>query len=251
MIRYAFAITFLFVAQVSAAASTQVFSDQIAFAQSVGDLTIEDFDSLPTNSTLSGGEFVGFDITPFDIPGSPPTTTPISVFNPVAFGFFNANSFPNTLSRSLGVSGFDDSVPDTFRVIFDNPVAAAGLFIGNVGPGFTTVEMFDQNGGAISQVSLSIGSPGVIGFGSGFDNRIFHGVASGGLIASIEIVNLGFDGDAIFLDDLQFVTAVVPEPGSCALAVFACVGLVFRSRVIQRRAICRDGHRTGRDEFVR
>ncbi|MEX2317766.1 MAG: hypothetical protein WD669_11480 [Pirellulales bacterium] len=131
---------------------------------------------------------------------------------------------PNVLSSSAAV-GSNADISDNFDFIFAEPVSAAGLFIGNISPGTTTVQFLDNVGVVIEQETFDNTHAGIIG--TGFDNRIFYGIIGASLIERIRTVEPGGDSDGVVYDSIQF--PAVPEPTSIVV-VFGLCCLTLLSR---------------------
>ena len=211
--------------------TTIEFFNQTAFASNAGTLTTISFDGLtPGNGALHGNEFsaLGLSISQRD-------GLPMNIINLGGGSFVDSfpasiNSGTNGLSSSaiLGV-GHNDSYTDNFDFTFTNTVFAAGLWIGNTGPGSNEVQFLDSIGNIIANEVFTESHIGIVG--TCYNCRIFYGITSDQAIATIRTIEGTFDADGIIYDDIQFTSASVPEPSTIALIMIGLAGTFFKRKI--------------------
>jgi hypothetical protein len=129
------------------------------------------------------------------------------------------------------IFGFDANV--TFSIVFDNPVATFGMGVFDPNyPGFGStntnrLRAYDSAGNVLEETlsgtsNFPVGPPGgsfstYVGFTYGSE-----------LIKRIELV--GAPGDLLGIDNIGYLSAQIPEPGSIALLVAGLAGLVVVAR---------------------
>lgn len=210
--------------------TTVEFFNQTTFASNAGTLTTITFDSLtPGNGALHGNEFnsLGLSISQRD-------GLPMNVINLGGGSFVDPfptsiNSGTNGLSSSaiLG-AGHNDSFTDNFDFTFTSSVFAAGLWIGNTGPGSNEVQFLDSIGNIIASEVFTESHTGMVG--TCYDCRIFYGITSDQAITAIRTIEGTFDADGIIYDDIQFASASVPEPSTIALIIVGLAGAFFQRK---------------------
>ncbi len=200
------------VAAVPSIGELDEFTDFNEFSNVGSALGLIDFDNLATgNGVLASTAFLSQGLTIVQR-----NNFPINVFRPANQNSFttaaNANSSPNVISSTLGVSFNNNSGTDNFDFIFSAPwITAAGLWIGNIGGlAATTVQFMAADGSIIAQKVLGPNPntvPDIIfgPNGGGFDNRAFYGITSDTPIQRIRVIQNG-GGEGITLDDIQFGT---------------------------------------------
>jgi len=130
------------------------------------------------------------------------------VWQPGAECKFRPNGASASIFQTSASSiGFDNG-DDNFEIVFDTPVEAAGLWIGNLGASNndpvtpTVIQFLSESGTVIFEETVTQSTPGLIGIGA--NNRIFSGLTSDTPIAQIVVRNAASDGDGIFIDDVLF-----------------------------------------------
>jgi len=213
------------------AGSTEYFVER-QFNAAAGTTTLVNFDNLTAgNGRMTGSEYVNLGLTVVQRDGFPITvvrfgggdTTFITLENDPE----SINSSPNAISSSAvnGIPrGFDDSRTDNFDFIFTTPARAAGLYVGNLGPGPTTVQFLRPDDSVLAEEVLDRSHTGLIG--SGFNNRIFYGLTTDEAIGRIRTIEPAFDGDSVLYDDIRFGVAAVPEPASIVLLSAGILGML-------------------------
>ena len=198
--------------------ATLEFFNEADFQSSTTNLTKITFDDIPAGlGAFQGNEYIsqGLSVTQRD-------DFAMNI-NHRGDGSF-LNSWPQSFnSGSQGLSssaipggGFNNSITDNFDFEFLSTVTAAGLWIGNTGPGTNAVQFLDASDNVIASNIFSASSPGMVG--SCPNCRIFYGITSDVGIAKIRTIEGHNDRDGIVYDDIQFVatkdTTKVPEPVS-------------------------------------
>ncbi|RME52967.1 MAG: hypothetical protein D6795_06065 [Deltaproteobacteria bacterium] len=171
------------------------FLDESAFQAAVEDtLTVIDFDSIPTgNGGLQGDEFEseGLTITQLD-------DFPINVIQAPTS---QTGSPPNSISASFLTNGYDNSRTDNFLFDFAVLSRAAGVYLGNIGPGPTELRFLDADGELIHSK--------IFEENLNFNNKQFFGILSDRPIKAIRTVEGCCDNDGLRYDDISFV--VLPD----------------------------------------
>jgi hypothetical protein len=176
--------------------------------------TVIDFDSLAPGGygspiVISGVTFSGGDLHVIDTDG-----------------FGASTSFPNYVSdKALGRPQLS-SQPPPYTITFSSPVAQVGF--GLFDPNFAgnLIKAFDTAGNLLETTAPdALFPPG----GSGADYLGFS--RSSADIKRIEII-ASFDTttDALWVDNLAFSTAPIPEPGTFLLLGTGVAGLLARRR---------------------
>jgi len=187
-------------------APSTAYRDFDEFQSLLGNTSLITFDDFAAQSTLVGDEFTGATINARALNVVDPTSLGL------ATGAQNVNSAPNGASASIFQTsassiGFDNG-DDNFEIVFDTPVEAAGLWIGNLGASNndpvtpTVIQFLSESGTVIFEETVTQSTPGLIGIGA--NNRIFSGLTSDTPIAQIVVRNAASDGDGIFIDDVLF-----------------------------------------------
>ncbi len=183
----------------AAAATTVEYTDHARFLAAAGPLRTIGFDDA--SQSLGGTEYAAAGLTIVSRAGQPVNVIPV----PSGWaGIANASSPPNVVSSSLHPSGAFTDVADDLDFVFAQPVRAAGLWVGNVGPATTEIELLDASGRIVARETLSEANPRLIGSTGTGDNRVFYGAISDSLIARIRTVEAAGDSDGITYDDVQF-----------------------------------------------
>ncbi len=223
-----FALSIVLFGVSSTFAITTEFFNHSSFLNNTSDLTVIGFDSTP-RGTLQGNEFQsdGLLITHRD--GD-------QIVVGIDTGSNTLNSFANGLSSSFydaaGNRSFTNSVQDNFDFTLIQTANSAGLFIGNIGPGSTSVQFLRADLSVIAEETFLQTNVNLIGStGGDFNNRIFYGVVTDEQIAIIRTIEGSNDSDGILYDDIQFDVGV-PEPGSWIL-----ISLGLGTFLLKRRSI--------------
>ncbi|MDX2038308.1 MAG: hypothetical protein SFX72_16785 [Isosphaeraceae bacterium] len=235
---FIFALSFC--CSTNAIAGTVEFFDESSFLALSGGTQIVHFDELnPGDNAIQGNEYSGLGLQIVQREGLP--------INVLFFGdssFITRNGFPESVHSqpnaisSSGVNvglGHNDAFSDNFDFIFSTPVFAASLFVGNIGPGETSVQFLRPDGSVLAEETFTTGHAGLIG--GGFNNRVFYGAITTERIGRIRTIEGTFDLDGILYDDIRFsASSAVPEPSgliSAAIGAVAWVG--YRRRRVKVR----------------
>ena len=216
------AVALTLVLGTGASAATIEFFNQAAWTAAAGPgLDVVDFESFGLDAIVLGTEFPGLSIVQRD---------GLQMF---ATNTFFAPSFNVEGRLGLGSSfnqsmGFDDGRSDNIDFIFAGGASAAGLFIGNLGPGATTVEFLAPDlTTVIASEIFTDAHVGVIG-NNPFNNRVWYGITTDLTIGAIRTVEPAGDGDLILYDSISWREA--PEPATLALLGLGIAGLGFTRR---------------------
>lgn len=196
------------------------FTDQVQFEQTVGPLTVIDFEGFATEGgaagrvALTGEEFEGITLTPdvgaeglfVGIPDS-------SVGGDNCDTFYAADFVPTS-----GVAVFSPDDPangcetpsGSLIVDFASPTTGVGVYFLDVEAAVSSIEVFDGPGGTGSSLGM------VTLQDQGDDSQAFAGVAADGIKSAVIV--MGASNDGVGLDDLQFGKFQVAfdiKPTSC------------------------------------
>ncbi len=205
-------------------AITTEFFTHSTFLSNTSGLTVVDFESSAFG-TISANDFApqgiasisnrdGFDV---EVGVAVGTASLASGTHGLSSSFYNAS----------GASAYNNSVTDNIDFVLVNTANAAGIFMGNVGPGTTAVQFLDQNNVVIAEEVIDENHTGIINLG-GFNNRIFYGIVTDQKIATIRTIEGSGDSDGIVYDDVQFNVSTVPEPSSFVLGSLCFLFCFFR-----------------------
>lgn len=216
------AISFALSAHTSAI--TTEFFTHSSFLSNTSGLTVVDFESA-SRGTISANDFLSQGIASIS------NRDGFDVEVGVAVGSVSLASGDNGLSSSFynssGASAYNNSVTDNIDFVLVNTANAAGIFMGNVGPGETAVQFLDQNNVVIAEETITESHTGIINNGN-FNNRIFYGIVTDQRIATIRTIEGSGDSDGIVYDDVQFNVSTVPEPSSFVLGSLCFLFCCFR-----------------------
>jgi len=183
------------------AAASEVF-DHAAFAAGAGwRRAVRDFELEAT--AMTGGEYS--ERSPDGVRIEQRQGGPLWIATVGAGQAFpaNASSGAKVLSSSIQPDGGFGDGSDDLDFVFDQPMRAAGLWIGNLDPGTTAVEFLGPGGELLASEVLDGSHAGLVGSPGGA-NRLFYGIVSDAPIARIRTVESTGDGDGITYDDVQF-----------------------------------------------
>jgi len=115
----------------------------------------------------------------------------------------NAQSGSKVLSSSIQPDGGFGNGSDDVDFVFDQPMRAAGVWIGNLDPGTTAIEFLGPAGELLASETLDSSHAGLVGSPGGA-NRLFYGIVGDSPIARIRAVEPAGDADGITFDDVEF-----------------------------------------------
>ncbi len=184
-------------------------------------LTTVDFEAFATGTLLTGNEYAALGLTLIQRDGDP-----MRIASPGDGSFTstaNVRSPTHVVSSSAipgSSSGYDGSRSENYDFIFANPIMAAGLWVGNLNPGFNTVavEFLDAAGGVIATQPLNTLDSNLIRGTGQYDNRLFVGINSVTPVKRIRVNNAAGDQDGIVFDDVVFEPPGNPVPSLTSLS---------------------------------
>ena len=184
-------------------------------------LTTVDLEGFATGTLLTGTEYAGLGLSIVQRDGDPMRIG--SAGDGSFISTANVSSPTHVLSSSAipgFSSGYDGSRSENYDFIFANPIRAAGLWVGNLNPGFNTVavEFLDAAGGVIATQPLNTLDSNLIRGAGQYDNRLFVGINSVTPVKRIRVNNADGDQDGIVFDDVVFEPPGIPVPSLTSLS---------------------------------
>jgi hypothetical protein len=207
-----------------------------------GTTTTIDFESLAPGASVPGNAFAASGLSIVQRDGQPIRAAFLGDGSFVSAANFNSGDQGLTSSAVPGLPfGYDDTKSENYDFAFGHSVFAAGLWVGNLNPGFNTVsvDFLGTGGTLLDTLALNTLNPSLVGSGASFDNRLFVGLISGAAITAIRVHNNAGDLDGVVFDDVSFTAAAplasVPEPGSLTLLGTGIFGFATRLRRRRRK----------------
>jgi hypothetical protein len=200
------------------------------FQSAAASVTLVNFDNLAAGANVNlTNTYASLGLTIVQRDGQPVNVVTASDGSFVQSFPASLNSGPNAISSSA-VPGafFDDSRSDNFDFIFGYAVSAAGLWLGNTGPGTNVVQFLDANNNVIVSRTFNGSESGTVGACP--NCRIFYGITSTIAISRIRTIEGINDSDGIVYDDVYFTSApssAVPEPATLSMLTAAAAAMVF------------------------
>ncbi len=187
------------------------FFDHAAFAAASGsNIRVIGFDDRPAgDGVLTGNEYASLGMTMIqrsDWPMNLVTAADIAAGGGAgATGTGSINSPATALSSSFMHLALDPNRDDQYDITLTCGTHAAGLYLGNVGPGQTIVQFRTTGDIVLAAELIDAAHAGTIPGPSANDNRLFYGVTSAtDPITSIRVQRVNSNPDPIVLDDLQW-----------------------------------------------
>jgi hypothetical protein len=193
-------------------AATVEYTNHASFLTAAGSLTLVNFDNLtPGLGSMTGTEYAGLGLTVVQRDAQPINVVTATDGSFVQTFPQSLQSAPNAISSSA-VPGafFDDSKSDNFDFLFSHAVFAAGLWIGNTGPGTNVIEFLDSSNTVIASRTINGSEPGTVG--SCPNCRIFYGIVGDVEIEEVRtpscpIVSLN-TSSTLAIVDVAFVSVI-------------------------------------------
>ena len=186
-------------------------------------LTTADFEQFSTGTTLNGTEYASLGLTMTQRDGDPMRVAAAGDGSFVSTG--NVRS-PTHVLTSSGIpgfpSGYDDTRSENYDFTFTTAMNSAGLWIGNLNPGFNTVtvQFLSEDGTVIGTLPITtLDSNLIVGNAGQFDNRLFVGINASTPVKRIRVVHSDGDADGIVIDDVVWsATGSNPSPTLTSLS---------------------------------